>query len=129
MAVAIVVGPGSAGAESSCCHSGFVGDILELAIAQVVIESIAAEAGYVDIGQAVVVVIGDGYAHAPPFANKSGGGSDIAEFEAVVLVIKRDHAVAALFVAVDGGSAHGEDVESAIIVAIDQTGAAAHRFH
>ena len=44
-------------------------------------------------------------------------------------MIERDHRVAALLVPVDGGSVHRDDVESAVIIAIDQARAAAHRFH
>ncbi len=65
--VAIVVGPGCAGAEAARGHSGFVGDVFKFAVAQVAIERVSAEAGDVDVRQAVVVEVGDGDAHAPAF--------------------------------------------------------------
>src|SRR5580704_3610240 len=128
MSVAIVVSPGRAGAESSRSHTSFVCDVFKLAVAQVVIQRISTVARDIDIGQTIVVVIGDGYAHAPPFAGKSGGLRNVREFEAIVLVIERDHRIATLFVAVDSGSVHGDDVEPAVVVTIDQTRASAHRF-
>ena len=70
--VAIVVGPGRAGAEAAGGDSGFFGDIFESAIAQVAIKRVAAEAGDVDVRQAVVVEVGDSHAHAPAFAGQSG---------------------------------------------------------
>ena len=128
MAVAVVVAPGRAGAESSRHHSCLIRDIFKLAVAQVVIQRIAAIASYVDIGQTIVVIVGDCDSHAPAFAGESGGLGDVGEFEAVVLVIERDQRIAALLVAIDGGSVHRDDVEFAVVVAIDQTRAPAHRF-
>ncbi len=43
-------------------------------------------------------------------------------------MVERDHGIAALAVAVDGGPVHRDDVELAVVVAVDQTRAAAHGF-
>jgi hypothetical protein len=43
-------------------------------------------------------------------------------------MIERDHRVAALAVALHGGAVHGDDVELAVVVAIDQADASAHGF-
>ena len=43
-------------------------------------------------------------------------------------MVERDHGVAALAIAVDGGTVHRDDVELAVVIAIDQAGAAAHGF-
>jgi len=102
VSVTIVVGPGSAGAEPSRCYSSLIGDIFKFTVAEVVIECVAAVASDVNIGQAVIVVIGDGHAHAPPFPGEPSSLGNIGEFEAIVLVIKRDHEIAALLIAVDG---------------------------
>ena len=128
VAVSIVVGPSRAGAESSACHACFVCDIFEFAVAQVVIQGVSAEASYVNVGETVVVVISDGHAHAPPFAGQPGGLGDVSEFEAVVLVIKRDQGIATRLVAIDGRAVHRDDVESTVVITIDQTHTAAHRF-
>ncbi len=134
VAVAIVIGPGGAGAEASGGHAGFLGYVFKLAIAEIVIERVAAEAGDVDILQAVVVVIGDGHAHAPAFASEAGGLGDVSEFEIAslgvgVLMVERDHGIAALAIALNRGTVDGDDVELAVVVAVDQSDAPAHRFH
>jgi spore germination cell wall hydrolase CwlJ-like protein len=79
VAVAIVIGPGRAGAEAASADAGLVGYVFELAVAQVVIERVAAVAGDVNILQAVVVVIGYGYAHAPAFAREARGLGYVGE--------------------------------------------------
>ena len=127
-AVAIVVGPRRAGAEASRGYAGLVGHIFKFAAAEVAIKRVAAEAGDINIRQAVVVVVGDGNAHAPAFAGKSGRTGDVGKFEICVLMVKRDHGIAALAVAVDGRPVHRNDVELAVVVAVDQTRAAAHGF-
>ena len=43
-------------------------------------------------------------------------------------MIERDHRIAALAVALHGGTVDGDDVEFAVVVAIDQAHAAAHGF-
>ena len=127
-AVAIVVGPGGSGAEAASADAGLLGHIFELAIAQVAIERIPAEAGDVNVRQAVVVEVGDGHAHAPAFASQSGAVGDVGEFEIRVLMVKRDHGIAALAVAIDRRAVHRDDVELAIVVAVDETDATAHGF-
>ena len=92
------------------------------------IERVSAEAGDVDIRQAVVVEVGDGHAHAPAFAGQAGGAGDVGEFEIRVLMVERDHGIAALAIAIDAWNRYRDDVELAVVIAIDQTGAAAHGF-
>ena len=43
-------------------------------------------------------------------------------------MVKRDHRVAALAEAIYGRAIHRDDVELAVVVAVDQPGAAAHGF-
>ena len=125
-AVAIVVGPGGTGAEAAGGDSGLFGNVFKLAIAQIAVKRVSAEAGHVDVRQAIVIEVGDGHAHAPAFAGQTGSAGDVGEFEVRVLMVERDHGIAALAKAVDGGTVHRDDVELAIVIAIDQTGAAAH---
>jgi len=137
-AVAVVIGPGGAGAESAGAYSGLFGYVFKLAVAQVVIERVAAVAGDVNILQAVVVVIGYGHAHAPAFVSQSRGAGDVGEVDFVILkisilrvailMIERDHQIAARAIALHCGTVDRDDVELAVVVAIDQPDAAAHRF-
>ena len=64
-AVAIVVSPSGARAEAAGGDSGFVGHVLEFAVAEIVVERVAAESRDVNILQAIVVVVGDRNPHAP----------------------------------------------------------------
>ena len=133
-AIAIVVGPGCAGAEATSGDAGFISDVFEFAIAEIVVERIAAESADVDILPAVVVKVGDGDAHAPSFAGQAGLFGDVGELQVAsagitILMVERNQRVAALAIALDGGTVHGDDVELAVVVAVDQTDAAAHGFH
>ena len=127
-AVAVVVGPGRSGAEAGGGHAGFVGDVFKFAISQVAIKRVSAEAGNIDVRQAVIVIVGHGHAHSPTFACQARRAGDVGEFEIRILVVERDHGVAALAIAVNGGPVHRDDVELAIVIAVDQAGAAAHGF-
>ena len=113
-------------------NSSFVGHIFEFAVAQVVIERVAAVAGDVNILEAIVIVIGDGDAHAPAFAREAGGFRDVGELYvggsgASVLMIERDQRVAAIAVALHGRAVDGDDVEFAVVIAVDKADASAHR--
>jgi hypothetical protein len=68
VAIAVVVRPCCARAEPASAHAGSFCDIVKLAAAKASIQGVAAISGYVEILHLVVVVIGDGDAHAPPFA-------------------------------------------------------------
>ena len=63
-----------------------------------------------------------------PLRVSPASAGDVGEFEIRVLMIERDHGIAALAVAIDGGTVHRDDVEFAVVIAVDQTGAAAHGF-
>ena len=64
--------------------ASFFRHIFKLAVAQIVIERVAAVAGDVNILQAVVVVIGHGDAHAPALAREAGGLGDVGELRMIV---------------------------------------------
>ena len=53
---------------------------------------------------------------------------DVGELESGVLVIKRDHGIAAMAEVVDSGAVCDDNVELAIVVAVDQADAPAYRF-
>ncbi len=63
-----------------------------------------------------------------PLTSQTGSAGDVGEFEIRVLMVERDHGIAALAIAIDGRSVHRDDVELAVVVAVDQAGAAAHGF-
>ena len=92
------------------------------------IEHVAAIAGDVNVLPAVVVEVGDRNAHAPAFAGKAGLLRDVAKFQIALLTVERDHQIAALAIAIDRRSVDRDDVEFAVVVAVDEADAAAHRF-
>ena len=52
----------------------------------VVVEAVLAEVGDVDVGPAIVVVVGDGYAYAPAVVGDSGFIGDVGEGAVVIVV-------------------------------------------
>ena len=106
----------------------FFRDILEFAAAEIVVEHVVAVAGDVNVRKAVVVVIADGDAHAPAARGEAGGFCDVSEMKIAVLMVERDHRIAAVEVAADGGVGDGENVELAIAIAVEERNAATHHF-
>ena len=53
---------------------------------------------------------------------------DVLEGAVGFLMVERDHGVAAFLVAVDRGTVDGDDVEAAVVIAIEEACAAAHGF-
>src|SRR5260370_31019511 len=74
---------------------------------------------------AVIVVIGDSHAHAPAAMRQAGFLGDVLEGAVGFLVIKGDHRVTAGAHAFDGGTVDEDDVEPAIVIAIEESSAAA----
>src|SRR5579862_2262592 len=131
-AIAIVIGPGSARAESATSHAGLFCYVFEFAIAQVVIERIATVAGDVNILQSVVVVVRNGDSHAPTLARKTCSFGDVGEFDVTgsrigILTIKRDQRISAAAKTLDRRPIDRDNIEFAVIVAIDQAYTPAHR--
>ena len=63
ISIAVVVAEGCAGRPAAIGDAGFGGDVSECAVAVVVIENVAAEASYVEIWPAIIVVVADRAAH------------------------------------------------------------------
>ena len=72
-----------------------LGDVAELAAAFVVEQAVAFERGDVDVVAAVVVVIGDGHAHAVHLDVEAAAGGDVGERAVVVVAIERGQRSAA----------------------------------
>ena len=129
VAVAVVVGPSGTGGEASALDSCFFGDVFECAVSLVAVKRIVAVSGDVEVEIAVVVVIGDGNAHAPAFVSESRFLGDVGELEVGILMPECDEQIATvLTIAVDGRSVDHHDVELAIVIAVEEADAPAHRF-
>src|SRR5215471_20047382 len=81
IAVAVIVGPGSAGGKAAAAYTRLVGDVLKGAITLAAIERVSAVAGDEEVEIPVVVEIGDGDAHAPALAREPGLLRDVGELE------------------------------------------------
>src|SRR4029453_18619222 len=81
-AVVVVVEKAGAGAPSAGGDAGTGGDVGERPVAHVAVQGVAAVVGHVDVGEAVVIVIAGGRAHAVLVlrsAADGGPGRDILE--------------------------------------------------
>ena len=66
-AVPVEISPRGTSAKATYANSGFVSNILELAIAKVPVEGIAAEAREVNVLPTIVVEVSYSDPHPPPF--------------------------------------------------------------
>src|SRR5579864_6258857 len=102
MAVAIIVSPCRASAESAAAHSSLFGYIFELAITKIVIQDIATITGDVNVKPPVIVKIGDRHAHAPASPGQTRRLGNVLERPVGFLVVQRHHWVATLAIAIHG---------------------------
>ncbi len=94
------------------------------------VKNISAIACNVDVRQPIVVVVCDGNAHPPAFTRESRLFCNIRELKICVLMVKRNERVATLLaVALDARAIHRDDVQLAIVVAVDQAHPSAYRFN
>ena len=126
VAVAIVVGPGRPGHEAAPPHSGFVGRVFELAISQTAVQRAATEASDKDVQFAVIIEVGDGNSHAPPFAGQPGRLRDVTELKILILMVERNQRIATIAIMFNRGAVHHGNVQFAVVVAVRQGNAAAH---
>ena len=90
LAVAVVVDKSAPGAPgfSVAGNFGFLADVGEGAVSVVVVEDVFAVVGDVKIFPAVVVVVADAYALAPPGVSQAGFCRDVGESAVMVVAIK-----------------------------------------
>src|SRR6266404_4660739 len=125
--IAVEVTPCRSRAEAANLQAGFLGHVFELAVPEVAVKNIPAVSSDVNVLPAVVIEVCDSDAHAPTLAGKSCLFRDLAKFQITFLMVKRDHEVATLLVMVHRRAIYGDDIELAIVVAVDETHASAHR--
>ncbi len=127
-AVAVVIEPEGGGAEALLVEeAGFLRDVGEDAFASVVEEAALADAGDENVWEAVVVVVGDGDAHAVEFNVEAGGFGDVGECAVAIVAIELERGTLSLV----AGPVHGideEDVWPAVGVVIKEGAAGAKSF-
>src|SRR5882762_8670549 len=93
--VAIVVAKSSAGRPAAVGNTGFGSDIGEGAVAIIFVKDVAAEAGDVEIGPAVVVVVQSALARLSLDGHSDSGGIGEIDVEpAIAIVVKKNYAAA-----------------------------------
>jgi hypothetical protein len=95
-----------------------------LAVAQAVIEGAATETSNEEVQFTVVVVIGDGDAHAPAAPRQASFRGDVLEGAVGLLMIESNERVPAGTDALDGGTVDEDNVEPPIVVAVEEAGTA-----
>jgi hypothetical protein len=119
-AVAVVVCPCRPSAEAAGSDASAVSNVFELAVAEIVVKGVASIPGYINVWQAIVVVVGDRNSHAPAFTSQSSGRSDVTKFEPSILMVKSDHGIAALTEVLNRRTIDGNDIEPSVAIAINQ---------
>ncbi len=127
-AVAVVVEPDCGRAEGGAAGKpGGFRDIDERALAGVAKEAILADAGDEQVGEAVVVVIADGDAHAVHFDVEPGGFGDVGERAVAIVVIEAERG-ALLLVARPIHRIDEQDVLPTVGVVVEKGAAGAECF-
>src|SRR6266853_4828764 len=126
VAVAVVIRPSRSHAVAADAHAGLFGHVLKFAVSQVAIQKVATIAGDVDVLPAIVVKIHHGNRHAPAFPRQSRLFGNVGEMKVRVLVEQADHGIAAILViVVHVGATDHQNVEFAVVVAINKTNTSA----
>ena len=116
------------GPHSRTRDSRRLGPLLKPAVALVVEQKISAKAGDQDVGPSIVVVIGDGNAHAPSESRQAGLHGHIDKDLFSPIFVKSDYRIASLTKTLQGAAADQKDVEPSIAVVVDEGASAADGF-
>ena len=93
IAVAVVVGPGTSGAEALVVDPRFFGDISKSAVTEVFIQHVVPEGRHVEILIAIVVVVTPGSPHAEPDKPDARSVGDVFESFAGQITVETPAAV------------------------------------
>ncbi len=128
VAVAVVVEERGARTPARRAQAGRRGHVGEGAVAVVVVEALAVEAGDVEVGPAVVVVIADGQAHAAHRSAQACARCHVGERPVSVVAVERvaRHGPVGLRLQRVG---HEIDVEQPVLVEVHEAAPTAHRLH
>ncbi len=135
-AIVIEVHPGCGRRPTAAAGAGALRDIGEGSVSVVVIEMVAAEAGYIEIVVSVIVVVADSYAHVVSDTLKASllryilkGSVRLLMVEAVPILragLLRDRSLGRGIA--ERRSVGEEDVESAVVVVVEESDAGSHGF-
>ncbi len=111
-----------------CRRFRFLGDVSEVAFAFVVKQDVLPLAGDEDIVVAVVVVVADGDTSRPNAASQAGLRGDVFEGAVAVVVIEPNGGIRGSWRGALPLTGEDDDIHPAVVVVIDESGAAAHGF-
>ena len=127
-AITVVVEPQRGGAETGVAREARFGrHVNERTLARVVKETALANRGNENIGEAVVIVIGDGNAHTVDFDVETGGTSDVGEGAIAVVTVQVGSGPGALM-AGPVHAVHQQNIEPAIVIVIEKSAAGSKSF-
>ena len=109
-------------------NARFGGDVRECSVAVVVIEDVAAEAGDVKIGPAVVIVVADRTAHGQAGFGQPRFLGHVGEGAVVIVVVENTQCGLAFQSHVDGRRIGEIDVGPTVAIVVKDDHAASHRF-
>src|SRR5262249_29762827 len=125
--VAIVIQKAASRAPSppGSRDAGFLGDVGKGAVAVIVIENVPAPIRYEQIVEAVVIVVAYAAALAPAGVSQAGLCGDVGE-RSVAVVVKQVAGGVLASRRLKGSAVHEENIEPAVVVVVEERGAAAH---
>ena len=127
ISVVVVVEEGGPGAVVVAGHPGVRGEVGEGAVAAVVVQEVGAVVGHVEVAVAVVVDISDRAPGPPPGVADPGGRGHVGEGAVAVVAVEGVPRPGALLEGLEGGPVDEVEVEVAVVVAVEESGAAAVR--
>ena len=131
-AVVVEIEPDGAGGpvilENFGAQPGVLAHVGEGAVAVVAVEDGAAVGGDEQIGEAVVIVIAHGHAHAEGASGDAGFFCDVGEGAVAIVFVKRVADGARGLEEIARTAVHQVDVHPAVVVVIEESAAGAHGF-
>ena len=125
-AVAVEIEPERGSAEAlPPTQSGFLGDVHEVSRSGVLKQAVLADGGNQDIGEAIVIEVRHGHAHAVHFDCQAGTFGDVAESSVAIVAIQFQGAALAL-VTRPVHSIDQQNVQPTVAVVIQKGAAGTH---
>ena len=128
VAIVVVVHKRGAGAELITGDAGGSRDVSERAVAPVLIENIGAVVGDVEVAMAIVIDITDGGPGSPGGISHAGGLANVSKGAIPAVAVEEIPRTGFRLVRAQGGPVDDVEVEVAIIVVVEEGGAAAVGF-
>src|SRR5262249_21234237 len=127
LSILVVIEPNGARGESGIVYAGPSGNVLKLAVALIAEQMIRTEAGYINVYEAVIVVVGDRTTKPVHFDRKPCLAGHVGKSTVTVVVVKRGIRLLALMI----GPVHRidqQDVLPTIVVVVQERASGSNGF-